>query len=83
MILPRIVFVLLVLFHLVSCKDSVIEKHDAEQNNTKVPSTEYQKIEKPKPNGDSQRPNEESLDKELKKKKRKAIDTLKPVVAIP
>lgn len=83
MILPQIAFVILILFYTVSCKDSVNEKHDIEQNNTKSPSTDYQKTEKPQTKRDHQIPVEKSSNKELKEKKLKKFDTLKPAVAIP
>lgn len=79
----RIVFVILFLFYLISCQNGIGEKRDAPPKENVVPSTEYQKTEKSLPKLDGQKPSEKPLNKEVKKKKLKAMDTLKPVVAVP
>ena len=79
----RIAFVILFAFYLISCKNGVDKKSNTEQEKNTVPSTEYQKTEKSFPKLDRQKPVEKRLDKEVKKEKLKAMDTLKPVKAIP
>jgi len=79
----RITVVILLLFALISCQNGLGKKHDAEPKKQTVPSTEYQKIEKSLPKLNRQKPIKQPVDKELKKKKSRAMDTLKPVTAIP
>ncbi len=79
----RIVFVILCYFHLISCQNGIEKKRDVEQDKNAVPSTEHQETEKSLPQLNRQRPIEKRLDKEEKKKKLKAIDTLKPITAAP
>lgn len=66
---------------MISCQNGTDKRPNDEPKKNTVPSSEYQKIEKSLPKLDRHKPFEKPLDKELKKKKLKAIDTLKPVVA--
>ncbi|TMM58350.1 hypothetical protein FEE95_02660 [Maribacter algarum] len=77
----QVAILLSILF--ISCQNEAGKKSDIEPNNKVFPSTEYQKTKKSVPKSERQKPVEKQLDKELKKKKLKAMDTLKPVVALP
>lgn len=79
----RIILVILFVYNLISCNENSNEKHNTEPKIKSVPSTEYQKTEKSIPKLDRQKPVQKHLDKEIKKKKLKKTDTLKPIVAIP
>lgn len=68
---------------MISCQNGIGKKRDVETQKKTIPSTEYQKTEKSIPKFNRAKPAKKPLEKEIKKKKIKAIDTLKPVVARP
>ncbi|MFS4493273.1 hypothetical protein [Maribacter sp. 2308TA10-17] len=80
---PRILFILVFCFSLSSCQNGVNEKRTGEPNKSPIPSTEYKKRGKSNPKLEQQKSIEKPVDQEAKKKKVKAMDTLKPVTAIP
>lgn len=80
---PQNLFATVFLLALSSCLNGVDEKQRAAPQKSVNPSTEIQKREKSIPKFDSQKPVDRTIDEETKKKKQKAIDTLKPVVTIP
>jgi len=79
----RIVFLLVFCFCSTSCQDGTKEKSGSEKKEIQATPKESRKTEKSFPKLDLQKPTKKSLDKDMKKKKRKALDTLKPVVAAP
>jgi len=67
---------------LLSCRDAT-DKNRNVPNNSTVPSTERNIIEKSVPERDALEPNETPAVKKLEKKKSKKRDTLKPIRATP
>ncbi|MEP3207885.1 MAG: hypothetical protein ABJN95_01775 [Maribacter sp.] len=78
----RIVFAILFLYYLISCQNGISDKHEVDPKKNEIPSTDRQKSEESFPKPHRHKPIKKTLDKEVKKKKSKAIDTLKPLVAI-
>lgn len=68
---------------LLSCQNGVGKKRKIDTNKEKVPSIEREKIEKPIPQLQQPGRNATPFEKQVKKKRLKAIDTLKPLKAIP
>ncbi len=81
---PQIFILAIVLsMCLFSCRDAMDENSNVDPNNSTVPSTERNTIEKAVPERDASEPNEIPAEKKLKKKKSKKRDTLKPIRATP
>lgn len=68
---------------MISCQNGISKKNGAQPKENIIPSAEDQKTKKTLPKLDQQKPTEKPLNKEVKKNKLKAMDTLKPIVAIP
>jgi hypothetical protein len=79
----QIAYFLLLPFFLISCKNALEEKPDLEQKDSEIPSIEQQRLEKSLPDLRRKNLEEKPRKNEVKKSKAKAIDTLKPLVAIP
>lgn len=81
----QIALVTIFLFCLVSCQNVTGKVSSEEEKKNQAPSIESRKTEKSLPKLNQQRPTVKPQEKEVEKKKKKikAIDTLKPVVAIP
>ncbi len=78
----RIVFTILFLFYLMSCQNGIGDTREVAPKKNEIPATDYQKSEESFPKPSRHKPIKIPLDNEVKKKKSKAIDTLKPLVAI-
>lgn len=79
----RIIFLLAFFFYLISCQNGIDKKSNEEPKKNTVPTTNFKKIEKSTPELNRENSIQKQPEKEEKKKKLKAIDTLMPLKAIP
>lgn len=79
----RIALVILYTLCLISCQNDTSNKNEVKPKKKPVPSKEYHKTEKSSPKLDVVKPVKKPYDTKVKKKKLKAIDTLKPITVIP
>ena len=67
---------------LLSCRETIGEQHNSLPKENKPPALEKRSIENPIPKDSVAAPLQRQKNKETKKKKRKASDTLKPKMAL-
>ena len=66
---------------LLSCRETIGEQHNALPKENSTPPSQQRNIESPVQKDTLAEPIKTSQDKEIKKKKKKSSDTLKPKVA--
>jgi len=79
----RIPLLLVFLFLFLSCENGLKNKPDLEQQDSNIPSIEQPQSEESLRELRKQKNQEGPVKNEVKKRKLKTLDTLKPLVAIP
>lgn len=79
----KVVLIISILCYFVSCRETIGEERNTSPQKSEIPDEESREVEKSIEKTESPNPVESPNNKDVKKKKKKVTDTLKPVTAIP